>query len=110
MSDSSKGDDIKRFCDNSDGDGSATSVSASFLASYQQGRQKRPRVTQSLGKAWILRGEIKTNMLPNDSDDAKFQKCNPSYRLHSVQDLKICLETCAAPSRIMRFSATLATL
>jgi hypothetical protein len=74
MSDSSQGDDFESFHHNSDGECSATSISASSLASHPQGRPKCPRATQTLGKAWFLRGEIETHLLPNDSDDPKFQR------------------------------------
>ena len=67
MSDSSERDDSRSFYENSDGDGSAISSQASG--------SKRPRTTQLIGMAWVLRGEITINLnqLLSDSFDAKVQ-------------------------------------
>ena len=73
MSDSSEGDKSLDFYENSDDAGSATSSLASSLASHLQGRPKRQRPPQIIGKAWVLRGEITINQLLSDSIDAKIQ-------------------------------------
>ena len=73
MSDSSEGIESRSFYENSDGEGSETSSLASSLASHLQGRPKRQRPTQIVGKAWVLDGEITINQLLSDSFDAKVQ-------------------------------------
>ena len=72
MSDSREGDVSQSFCETSDGEGSAASATSS-LASHLQGRQKRQRPAQIVGKAWVLRGEIIINQPLSDSEDAKVQ-------------------------------------
>ena len=73
MSDSSEGEESRSFYENSDGEGSTNSSLASSLASHLQGRTKRQRPPQIVGKAWVLRGEITINQLLGDSLDAKIQ-------------------------------------
>ena len=73
MSDSSEGIESRSCYENSDGEGSETSSLASSLASHLQGRPKRQRSTQIVGKAWVLDGEITINQLLSDSFDAKVQ-------------------------------------
>ena len=70
MSDSSQGDESQSFSETSDNEGS----SAFSLASHPQRTAKRSRDERTMGRAWFLRGEIKTHLLPTDSDDAKFQR------------------------------------
>jgi hypothetical protein len=73
MSDSSEGDESRVFYENSDGEGSETSSLVSSLASHLQGRPKRQRPAQIVGKAWVLHGEITINQSLSDSLDAKVQ-------------------------------------
>ena len=73
MSDSSEGIESRSFYENSDGEGSETSSLASSLASHLQGRPKRQRPAQIVGKAWVLHGEITINQSLSDSFDAKVQ-------------------------------------
>ena len=73
MSDSSEGIESRNFYENSDGEGSANSSHASSLASHLQGRPKRQRPAQIVGKAWVLHGEITINQSLSDSFDAKVQ-------------------------------------
>ena len=73
MSDSSEGIESRSFYENSDGEGSETSSLASSLASHLQGRPKRQRPAQIVGKAWVLHGEITINQSLSDSFEAKVQ-------------------------------------
>jgi hypothetical protein len=52
--------------DSSDHEGSAASFNESELSDTRKRRSNK----QIQGKAWILRGEISTNLLHNDSDPA----------------------------------------
>jgi hypothetical protein len=106
MSDSSQDEESQIFYKNSDyGDSSAFSI-----ASHLQGRSKRSRDKQTLGRAWVVHSEIKTHLLPIDSDDAKFQKMQSQLQIAFSAKFENCLGKCAATSRISRFSATLQTL
>ena len=65
MSDSIEVDESQSFYENSDGGG--------FVTSSLALRPNRPRPTQIIGMAWVLRGEITINLnqLLNDSFDGK---------------------------------------
>ncbi len=67
MSDSIEVDESQSFYENSDGGGSVTSSIAL--------RPNRPRPTQIMGMAWVLRGEITININQQlrDSLNANFQ-------------------------------------
>jgi hypothetical protein len=77
MSGSSQNDSLHRSGGESDCEGSAASSYESELSDTR----KRRRNKQTQGRAWILRGEITTNLIHNDSasmdcdnyEEAKFK-------------------------------------
>jgi hypothetical protein len=108
MSGSSENDSSHRSGGESDCEGSAASSHEFELSDPRKSRRNE----QIQGKAWILRGEITTPLLRNDSasmdcDADKIQ--NPRQRLLSGQKLKFCLETSIQTLSTLSFSATLST-
>jgi hypothetical protein len=92
---SSESDYSHHSGEESDREGSGASSNESEMPDTRKRRLK----PQIIGKAWILRGEIATNLLNNDSGqvsmdgdadyDAKVQNTKSQQKLHLGQSLKI---------------------